>query len=61
MRPPFGLSLFLTVVSIATCAYLWFASTNPGRFVASAFCLIGIATYGTHAVMDLIVMRRRAR
>jgi hypothetical protein len=60
-KPPFSLSLFLTLVLIGACAYFWFFSDNPGRLPASAFCLIGLATYGTHVVMDLLAMRRRCR
>jgi hypothetical protein len=60
-KPPFSLSLFLTLMLLGSCAYFWFLSSSDGRLPASAFCLIGLATYGTYVVMDLIIMYRKRR
>lgn len=58
-RPPFVVSSIVTIGLIVSLVYFWWFSDNPGKFVASAFLLIGLAQFGTHAAMDIIAMRRK--
>ncbi len=59
MRAPFAVNLIVTLGFIVCLVYFWGFCDNPGKFVAAAFLLIGLAQYGTHAVMDIQDMRRR--
>ncbi len=59
MKAPFIVNVVVTLGLIAGCLYFWVLSDNPGKFVASAFLLIGLAQFGTHAAMDIAAMRRK--
>ncbi len=57
MRAPFAVNLIVTLGFILCLVYFWVFNDNPGKFVAAAFLLIGLAQYGTHLVMDINDMR----